>query len=465
MKFTQLVAVLWARRRILFGVLCTVILGVLAIALMKPKAYVAEVSLLISVKPNSDVLNGAQAAPQLDASYIATQVDVIASRNVAFKVVDELKLADDPTLRSEFEKSTGGEGRIREWVADRLLDNLTVKPSRESSVVNISVTSSDPQAAADIANAFAKAYVATNLELKMDPALHQARWFDEQLLGLRKKWEAAQERLSKYQQENNVVGNDGKLDIENAQLAEIARELVAAQSEMYDADARRKQVDKGQWEQMPEVRGNGLLQGMKAELARAEAKLAEVEKHYGKNHPEYLGVAAEVDRLKQKLDQELGAANASVVQASRVAQQRTAELEQALANQRSRILALRQQYDALDVLTREVQGAQHTYEAATQRGSEVRLESQLNQSDVAILNPAVAPRKTARSKLLTNLIMATLVGSILGAAAALGAELMDRRIRSETDIIELTGMEVLAELPLMGRRSPRPRFALPFGTR
>jgi succinoglycan biosynthesis transport protein ExoP len=463
MTLTQLLQVFWARRKLFFGVMCTVILAVLVVGLVKPRAYVAEVSLVVDVKSNSEVLNGSREAPQFDASYLATQIDVIASHNVAVKVVDELKLRDNPQLRRQFNESTGGEGLMRDWVADKLLEKLVVKPSRESRVINVDFTSSNPQYAADVANAFASAYIATNLELKMDPARHQARWFDEQQLALRKKWEAAQERLSKYQQENNVVGNDGQLDIETAQLAAIARELVSAQSAMYDAKARQKQVDKKQLEQMPDVIGNGLLQIMKGELSRAESQLAEVEKHYGKNHPQYLGAAAAVESLKTKLDQELITANGSITQASRIAQQRTTELEQALVNQRNRILALKQQYDALDVLNREVQGAQHTYEAATQRGSEVRLESQLNQTSIAILNPAVVPRKTARSKLLMNLVMAALVGVILGTGTALCAELMDRRVRNESDIFEATGLTVLAELSLSSKTHVRQMLAVPIG--
>ncbi len=447
MKPTQLFQIFWARRYLLVSVLATLVLATLVIGLLTAKEYVAEVSLLVDVK-SSDLLNAVQSAPQLDAAYLATQIDVITSHNVALKVVDALKLTDNPSMRKKFTASTGGDGSMRDWMADRLLEKLAVKPSRESRVINVDFTSTDPTMAAAIANGFANGYIETSLELKIEPARHQARWFDEQLLGLRKNWQDAQQRLSLYQQSHNLVGNDGQLDVENAQLAEIARQLVTAQASMYEAQARRKQITGRQLDQSPDVLNNALLQNMKADLSRAESKLAEVEKHYGRNHPQYLGAAAEVESLKRKLNQEVGAANGSIVQASQIAQQRTTELEQALAKQKSQILALKQQYDALDVLNREVQSAQRTYEAATQRGSEVRLESQLNQSSIAILNPAVAPRRPARPKLLTNLVMAMMGGLLLGSAAALAAELLDRRVRTSLDIVDGAGLEVLAEVML-----------------
>ena len=449
MKPSQLLHVFWARRKLFLGVLGTLLLVVLVVGLFTPKEYVAEAAILVDLK-SSDLLNAQQSAPQLDASYLATQVDVIASHNVALKVVNELKLYDDLKLRRLFNDG-GGEGSVRDWLADKLLEKLAVKPSRESRVINIDFTAATAVMAAQVANAFANAYVQTSLELKMDPARHQAGWFDEQLLALRKNWQDAQQRLSLYQQQNNVVGNDGQIDVENARLTEISKELVTAQSGMFEAQARRRQINNKQLDQLPDVLGNGLLQNLKADLSRAEGKLAEIEKHYGKNHPQYVGAAAEVESLRRKLNQELNAANGSVVQASQIAQQRTSELEQALATQKSRILALKQQYDTLDVLNREVQGAQHTYEVATQRSNEVRLESQLNQSNIALLNPAIPPRKAARPKLATNLVMAALMGLLLGAAATLGAEIIDKRVRNETDILDGVGMEVLAELSLSSR--------------
>ena len=136
-------------------------------------------------------------------------------------------------------------------------------------------------------------------------------------------------------------------------------------------------------------------------------------------------------------------------------------LEQALATQRNRILALKQQYDALEVLTREVQGAQRTYDAASQRGSEVRLESQLNQSSIAILNPAVVPRKTARS-LPKKLIFAAVLGGILGAALALAGEFVDQRVRGESDVVDGAGLIVLGEVRLSDVPLPWPARQLPF---
>ena len=41
---------------------------------------------------------------------------------------------------------TGGAGSVRDWLADQLLRQIDVRPSRESSVININYAASNPHA-------------------------------------------------------------------------------------------------------------------------------------------------------------------------------------------------------------------------------------------------------------------------------------------------------------------------------
>lgn len=450
MSLLQLLQVIWVRKRLLVCVLAVVVAGALTFSLLVEKKYTAEVSLVADVK-GVDPVSGALTPAQLTSSYLSTQTDVIQSHNVALKVVEKLKLTEVPEIAKQFRDATDGLGSFRDWLADALLRNLDVKLSRDSSILQISFTSADPNAAADLANAFADAYIQTTLELKVDPARRQTTWFDEQLQGLRKTLQTAQTKLSQYQREHSVVGADDRLDVENSRLAEITNQLVTAQAAMYDAQTRKQQmqrvVEQGQLEQLPDVLGNSLLQSMKADLTRAEAKLAEGAERYGKKHPQYISSAAEVETLKNKLTAELTTVKGAINQAAQLAEQRVNELQRALDAQKARILSLKQQHDEFDVLNREVESAQRTYDAAIQRANQIRLESRLDQSSISILNPAIAPIEPSRPRVFLNTIVALVVGLMLATGVVLALELLDRRVRSSRDLFEANGIPVLAELP------------------
>ena len=451
----QMLQLLWARRWRFCLIFGTLVAAVTTVSLILPKTYMSEVSVVIGSK-TTDPVSGLDSVAELGPSNIATQADVITSHNVALKVVNKLGLASDPQIREEFERATNGEGSIKDWLSDQLLGNVEVKPTRESHVLNIDVTSRDPNAAAAIANAFGDAFIQTSLELKMEPARRQTAWFQEQLQELRKAFEVSQAKLSDYQRSHNVTGTSEQIDVENGRLVEISNQLVAAQALMYDAQTRLKQVKQATQEdrlrEVPDILANPLLQGMKADLARAEGKLAETAERYGKNHPEYVSAAAEVKSLQARLSNEISTVSAAVQKSALQSAGQVSDLHRALDQQRDRLLQLKREHDDVDVLRREAETAQHTYEAAMQRATQVRLESQLDQSNIAILNPAVPPSKPARPKVLLNILVSIVVGVVLATAAVMVAEYMDRRVRSTSDLIELAGIPVLAEIPRRNRR-------------
>jgi uncharacterized protein involved in exopolysaccharide biosynthesis len=231
----------------------------------------------------------------------------------------------------------------------------------------------------------------------------------------------------------------------------MATEFVAAQTEASDARTRRDQMKRaleaGRTEELPDVVKNGLVQSMKADLTRAEGKLAEAAERYGPNHPQYVAASAEVNSLRRRMFAELQTARGSIEQTAQIADQRAAQMQAALEVQKRRILELKRASDERDVLSRDVESAQRTYDAATQRASAVRLESQLDQGTVAVLAAAMPPLDPARPRPLLNTVAALLFGLALGVGLAVAAEWRDRRVRTAADIPLATGILLLAEFP------------------
>jgi len=450
MTIRQLLQVLWGRRSLVFIVfLLTVGLGALVIAIW-PRTYKGEVSVVVDSK-STDPVSGSQTASDLLASTMGTQIDVITSHNVALKVVDKLKLMNVPEFQERFLEMTGGTGSIRDWLADRLGKFLEVQPSRDSHVINIDVFFPDANLAADMANAFGDAYIQTSLELKMDPSRRQATWFEDQLLGLRKSLQEAQAKLSDFQRTKNVSGTNEQMDIENARLAELSNQLIAAQATMYDRQNRLKQMSqamqRNELKELPDILGNGLLQELKAQLVQSESNLAQLGERFGKKHPQYISAAAHTAALRDKLTAEINTAKGSISQAAEISSRQVSELQTAMAKQRDRLLHLKSDRDQLDILKHEAEDRQRAYDAGLQRAAQVRLESQLDQSNIAVLNPAFPPTSAARPKVLMIAALSVVLGIIFGTSAAISKEVADRRVRSSFDVSELAGVTVLAEIP------------------
>lgn len=435
MNLTQFLYILKARYLVALLALGLVVAVALAFSLLLPKSYTATATLIVDSK-SKDPVSGAIIPGQLLPTYLATQVDIIKSDNVALRVVENLKLADSPGVREQAAAS-GMEPRY--WLANTLLAKVEVEPSRESSVLRLNFEGADPRFSAAIANAFAQAYIQANMDLRVDPARQTNIWYDEQIKELRGNLEKAQTTLSEYQRAKGLVASDERLDVETARLAELSSQMVVAQSSAIDSRSRQQQSRTD----LSEVMSNPLVQGLKIDISRVEAKLSELEERVGVNHPQYLRTQAELDSLRDRLKKEMNTAVSSVSTNARVAAGREGELRAALAAQKGRVLELKQKRDDISVLMRDVENAQRLYDLALQRSGQTRLEAQANLTDIAILSPATPPAKPSSPNTMRNLLIATFLGTLLGIGLALLLEMIDRRVRGPQDMKDLAGIPML----------------------
>ena len=125
------------------------------------------------------------------------------------------------------------------------------------------------------------------------------------------------------------------------------------------------------------------------------------------------------------------------------------------AAQKTKVLELNRQRDDINVLKRDYETAQRNFEQVSLRSAQTRLESTSGQTNIAILNQASEPIEPSRPRILTNLLVAVFLGTLLGVGLALMRELANRRVRSAEDLIEILGLPLLAAIPHAGRLSGR----------
>jgi len=432
-----------------------VVISTLVVNLITPKTYKAVASIVLNSK-GSDPVTGMTLPASMLPGYISTQLEIITSEKVAIKVVEKLKLTENKAALAKFNEATKGRGEIKTWMANLLLKNLDAKPSRDSSIVEISFSGADPEFTATMANAFAEAYQETNIQLKVQPAQKAAEFLGMQTQVLRTNLEEAQAKLAKYQQAKGLTSVAGSMDVESARLNDLSSQLVAVQNQAFDASSRQQRTG-GTGDESPDLAANPMVQSLKMDIARAESKFSELSDRLGPSHPKYQQSMAEITKLKSQLQEEKGKARSTIGGNASIQKQREAEIRAALAAQKARVLELNLTRDQLTVLQRDLENAQRAMDQASQRFTITTLEGNVNQTDIAILNSAKPPLVAAGPNVKSNLILAFFLGGMLGIFMSLTAEKLDRRIRCRDDISELLELPVLA---LINSRPVGPFFKL-----
>lgn len=444
----QFFVILKARWLVVFLAFLLVVASTATVTLMSDKQYTATASVVLDVK-TPDPING---SVLVSPGYMATQVDIIKSDRVAKRVVRNLKLDGSAAVKAQWQEATGGKGQLIDWLAGLLKGNLDVKPSRESNVINIEYIGTDPGFAAAVANAFAQAYVEVNVELRTDPAREYAGFFDAQTKAARERLEVAQRALSDYQSRTGITSVDERLDYETAKLNETSSQLTSIQAATTDSQSKRQRDDA---DTVAEVMQSPLVNGLKSDIARLQARITESSVNLGKNHPQTLRQESELAELRSQLAAETRKITSSITTTYQVNRQREAQLQAALATQKARVLELNKQRDELSVLRRDLESAQRLYDNVVMRASQSSMESQTNQTNIAVLNPAVAPTFASGPRVKLNIAIAMFLGGLLGVSLALALEMANRRVRSADDLRELREVILLGSIgPAGGMMKP-----------
>ncbi len=212
MNLNTLIHILFARKLTIIGMtlLGLIVAGVLTFVM--PKIYTATTELIVDGK-GQDPISGQVLQGRLSAAYIGTQADIIRSRKVANKVIDQLNLMQHAGLAKELHLDN--EPAKHRALLSYLRSGLDVTPKSDSSVLRISFAGRNPELAAQLADAFSTAYIKTNLELRIEPAKQITQWYEEQLASLRENLIKRQNILSTYQEKHNILASSDRFDLEN----------------------------------------------------------------------------------------------------------------------------------------------------------------------------------------------------------------------------------------------------------
>lgn len=441
MNFTQLVLILKARYKMILLVSVITLLTASVVSLLFPKSYKAATRVILNYK-GVDPVTGMAMPAQLMPGYMATQVDIIQSKNVTLDVIKRLHLAEVKSLQEQFAQATAGkQADINEWLADLLQQKLMILPSKESSVISIGYKGVDPVFAATMANAFAESYINLSLKLKIDPAIKASQYLSEQTKVLRENVQKAQDKLAEYQQKHGLTSVQDSFDVESSKLRDLSTQYSMAQSQSIEANSRRNDAARNMSDS-PDVAQNPVIQNMRMSLITAESKLAEMGQRYSKNHPMYIAAEAEVNKIKSQLNTEIDRTVVSLGNSASINSNRLGDLKFQLEKQKQRVLDLNRFRSDLSILEKEVQIAQNALESVNNRFSQTALEGQSTQGDISILETAVPPLEPSNPSLLLIAPFSLIIGSLLGCLFALLAEMLDRRVRSKDDLLALGDIPV-----------------------
>ncbi|MDX3908905.1 MAG: GNVR domain-containing protein [Sphingobium sp.] len=430
-----------------------IFLGVLLLAVIwiavTPRTYIASASMLVDSRA-PDPVSAEPSQSSKATSTLATEAKIIRSEAIASQVADKLGMKQRPDLKERWMEETGRAQTYDGWLARGLLSGLSVATSETDNVMTLSYKSSDPQKAAQMANAFADSYVDVRLRMSTDPAKTYADWFEKRIAEVRAKLVSSQQALSDFQRARGIIST-GSIDAESTRLGELSSQLSNAEAQAADARARANVGGSA----MPEVQTSGVIQGLRSQIASKSAVVQQMRSELGSAHPMMQAAQAELSELQARLASETGKTAGMLGAASAASTSREGQIRGLLSGQRNRMLAQAADRSKLEVLESDTASARREYDSVTQQLASMRLRSTVPATNIRLLDKAETPMLPTSPDVVMRLLMAMMFGLMLAVGVAVALEWRRPRIRNVASLVHLTGAPVLGTVHVT-RALPQP---------
>jgi polysaccharide biosynthesis transport protein len=451
--------------------ICTLVGTMIAFAL--PTRYTATAQILLDVH-GLQVMQG-DLTPRVDRASEAlladaeSQLQVVSSGSVLMSVVEREKLQDDPEFGAAppgllsllFGGGSGAEDRVQK--ATRILQNRmgTRRPDK-SFVIDITVSSKNPDKAARLANAIATVYLEREFDARTEASKRTSGTLQSRLAELRERAARSARRVEDFKEQNKIIGANGELVTEqqlttlNKQLMQ-ARGLTAERRARYE-DVRRLQRSSAEPDAIAEAIESPTITALRSQYA--EAKQAEANKTaiLGPRHPQVIAAAAQVVQSRRRIDEELSRIAETALSEYNRARSNEEEIEHSVDALKGDVTKTNQQMVRLRELESEADSDRAVYTAFLNRAKEVGEQQDLNDTNSRIITRAAPP--TAKSSPPRSLIIAGsfLLGLIGGGMIGLLREQFNPTIVSARELASDFRIRVLAELSDF-TDTPSPVFA------
>lgn len=190
--------------------------------------------------------------PNIDERTVASQVQLLYSRDLAREVVRKLDLSKrgefDPigVKSSGFRRMLGLFGLVRDpsrlSTEERVLDvyykNLSVYAVQGSRVIAVEFTSEDPQLAADVANAVADSYIALQQSVRQTSTREASSWLQSEIERLRTRVAEAEAKVEDFRSSAGLFTGPNNSTITTQELSELNTQLLAARARQSEARAK-----------------------------------------------------------------------------------------------------------------------------------------------------------------------------------------------------------------------------------
>lgn len=443
------------------------------LALLLPRYY--ESSVRIFIDPRGMVIAEKETAPRTPSaeqavSLVESEMRVLTSDNVLRAVVKDEALGADTEFNGEASTVTRlmetARARLKAALGQReeptppdltalryLQRAIKVRREPQSYVIDVAVTTRDPNKSQRLADKIAEEYVKTRFTSFLQATQRGVDAMSGRLDEMRRAVITADDNIERFKRANNIVGASGRL-VNEQQLAELNSQLVIARNEAAKAGDLLDQVTRMKRagiepDALPEALRSETMTRLRTQYAAIRRREASLLATLLPTHPSMRQVQRELADTKRLITEELVRFADNIRLEAERARSNAGNLERNYEDLKSEASNTNEKGVKLRELEREAESRKIIYSQFLTRSRELKEVSQIDTALASVLSPAIPPRGAKPPTLLHLLALGGLSGLAFGLNDAVRRRRSDPRLRGEAQLSAIAGSRRLLVVPLL----------------
>ncbi len=445
-------------------ILISVLGLLLAILITLPMTPVFQAKALIEVQDvNSDFLgmkdvqqfgnNGGMSA-MMD---IQTQIKILQSDSLLERVTNKLKVVTPGQIEQEGDRVSAWRRALnlpeedsKDSHAQALAmakNNLKVRASGQTRIVEVLVESTDRQLASDFANTLTTEFIEQNMEARWQQTQKTGEWLSRQLDEMKVKLEKSEESLQAYARQSGLLFTQEKASVSEEKLKQLQTGLSAATAERISKQSRWEMAETASPETLPDVLNDTTLREYSSKLTELRRQLAELKATYTASYPKVQKLEPQLATIEAAYQRERAAILKRIKNEFDEAARREKLLAADYTQQTSLVRDEGEKGIQYGIYKREVDSNRTLYEAMLSKVKEASIAGAIRASNVRIVDPAKPARRPSRPVLPLNAALGLLAGVFAGVGFVVTTDKANKTLRDPGDAQFYLNLPELGVIP------------------
>jgi len=391
-----------------------------------------------------------------DLRFYNTQLKLLKSYSLIERVVEKLDLLHHPRYAKISSQKNGALADPLLNVTESVLGQINVSPIRETKLVEVSYTSSDPSLAADVVNTLSEEFIEFYIEKRSETTQQASKFLGEQIADLRNDLAVKEAELQKYGEEKGLFFLSDQESTAVNTFADLNAALTDARIDRIKAESSYRELMDLKVDALPQFIENMVIQNLKTEYTNIKNDFEEKRKIYKPDYPEMVQLKARLDSMRTELEGEISRAVEAARTQYRSAVNKENSTQRELDRQRNSVSKMNSDAILYNSIKIEVENMRKLLNSLVERQKETLVSARLDgvkTSTLTIIDRAKLPRHPISPKKKLNLILAFLVGLFGGVGLCFVLDYLDNTVKGLDDLEKLVDLPSLGMVPFLSQEA------------